>query len=302
MMKVLHEAYGPEEIINRFAGQISLEKISIRGRVIHHRSGNKTHDFLDIEEFGRKIQVQVPKTDVYNLSVDQLIVVYGTLKTIVSNEFGLRLTVYGRIIFRDENSAIPKLSASSEVVSTNAYNRSILDPIDFFRHYKLSEILLIGSARGIKDFQTAFSSESNNTLKSIQVNVTCEKSILNAIDNTIYQGVIIVRGGSADDGGMGLWKDISFVCKILNLNVHLYPGIGHSDDQTLLDKYADRSFPTPSIAGSIMGKSFRRAYWEKRTYGDFEQKLTKKDTIILRLSVFIICLILLLMYLGSRRF
>jgi hypothetical protein len=144
-----------------------------------------------------------------------------------------------------------------EFKSNISLNKNTHRPLfSFLEEFSVSDLLFLGSETGIKDAVSQMGNHESETL-SHQINVSDSNRILSDLKSVISsglnaKGVAIVRGG--DDDSIDQWDDPAVVDAFIALDVPFYVAIGHSHRVTLLDKYADQSFSTPSSLGLAVGE------------------------------------------------
>lgn len=130
----------------------------------------------------------------------------------------------------------------------------------FLNEHGFENLLFLGSDTGIRDAI----SQANKQVKgflSHQINVSDATKIIAGLKEAMStevnaQAVAIVRGG--DDDSIDQWDEPNVVQAFIELNIPFYVAIGHSHRNTLLDKYADQAFSTPSALGSAMAHAVQQ--------------------------------------------
>ncbi|RAK51577.1 hypothetical protein DJ018_15375 [Phenylobacterium deserti] len=93
----------------------------------------------------------------------------------------------------------------------------------------------------------------------IRANFTNPDSVLAAARQAArdgFAGLAIARGGGVALEELG---NSSAVAKgLIELGLPFYSALGHGDDVSLLDKYSDQSFPTPTELAAALGRAEER--------------------------------------------
>ncbi|WP_370476138.1 exodeoxyribonuclease VII large subunit [Tamlana flava] len=168
-----------------------------------------------------------------------------------------------KVLFRV--SQIPKLDDKVQLISQSEYN---IIRERFNRDFPIvRDILLEKIENQVKpriDFLTGIQSTSNedclNPIKNPEYyeirthtcNFSSKKEIMDFFTSHNFNGtdlLVIMRGGGS---GLEIFDDIDLCKASLELPVPLITGIGHYEDKTLLQRIADRGFPTPTSVGVFL--------------------------------------------------
>jgi exonuclease VII large subunit len=150
---------------------------------------------------------------------------------------------------------------------------------NFLDEFEIGELLLLGSKTGIDDVKSQIKNHQSDAL-SYQINVSDSTKILDGLKSVVSsglnaKGVAIVRGG--DDESLEQWDDPAVVDAFIALNVPIYAAIGHSHKVTLLDKYADQSFSTPTSLGLAVGSALQQKSKLMALENDIDRSNTELD-------------------------
>lgn len=213
---------------------------------------------------------------------------------------GYRVEAYGYLNYQVSSGAVyPRLDVerlrilnkkedNSENVKElirKKTNRGFVGYISSIAKKDFVNILLIHGqgAQVHRDFENAFSSsigyyKDRVNLQFVETRLNDDdlSQTLKQIDTSKYDLVFIIRGGGSE-------QELSRVGGIKSLNViiekdiPLYLALGHSLDKglSLLEKVADYSFPTPSIAGQETGRLLR-LYFEEEELKRQNEKLRQE--------------------------
>lgn len=118
-------------------------------------------------------------------------------------------------------------------------------------------LVLIGTKRAIEDVETTLRRGSKQSLGT-RVSTTGLENLQAVIAEVAqkYDGLCFVRGGG-DPHSFTTWNDSRLIAALINCGKPFYTALGHSNDLTLADKYADESFGTPSDLGSACTEAWR---------------------------------------------
>ncbi len=130
-------------------------------------------------------------------------------------------------------------------------------------------LILIGTETAIRDAEKTLSSG----VKQMPDSMVCSTALTSlqaviAENAPKYDGLCLLRGGG-DPDSFATWNDPRLVTALLHCGKPFYAALGHSSDLTLVDKYADESFATPSDFGASYAEAWKereRRKWENRRY------------------------------------
>ncbi len=127
---------------------------------------------------------------------------------------------------------------------------------------RIPDILVVGTKRGILDYQTPIKQEIDIPWNEKIINVTNTTKFLSEMESLISSrqpsAIAIVRGGADSDKSMSIWSDAKIIDFLLNTGCAIYTAIGHADGLVVLDQYADQSFISPTDLGHCLVNALKR--------------------------------------------
>ncbi len=178
---------------------------------------------------------------------DQFVVLQGALKLSSSKlRSGFELQLVGDMIGR----WTPAEKATIHLQSLPPRGAKV--PLNrFISSGPEKHLVLIGTERGIQDASTTFARRLEAPLETRVIRASDCDTLLREVRSVVqrFDGFCLMRGGG-DPPSFVLWSDPQLIRGLLELKKPFYAAIGHSTDVTLLDKYADDIFATPSDFGA----------------------------------------------------
>ncbi len=141
-----------------------------------------------------------------------------------------------------------------------------------FQQELAPRLLLLGTERAIGDVDKALS-EGRTGLKPPRIVTATGLDVLLVRISEVahrYDALCFVRGGG-EVAGFATWNDKRLIEALFACGKPFYTALGHADDFTLADKYADQAFATPSSFGSACTGA-----WQARLAGEVVQKHVKE--------------------------
>jgi len=256
-------------------GQVDIRRhfphrIRVRGKVTDVRVFQETVAYVDLESAGECITVkcafdQCPEVGEYLLCEGNII-----LQPSRFGKAGLEILISGGPIGTWE----PKIFARDKMPIEK--NRRILLSQYVERNKgDFSSLLILGSATALRDVESAYYSHNTHyTLLMEQIpvanNIKLVREVGHAIRKHRADAFAIVRGGK--DASLEIWNDPDLIASLMAHEMPFYLALGHSEQVTLADKYADEVFHTPTTFGTAMRDRSMRA-WQMRKDRDLIEEL-----------------------------
>jgi hypothetical protein len=153
----------------------------------------------------------------------------------------------------------------------------------------VSDLLVIGTKRGLSDYKTSFLQENELLWNEEVINDITDlnkftSDVEQAIEKHKPKAITILRGGSTAEKGMKIWNDAKVIDFLLKTECKIYSAIGHSDGFVILDKYADQHFSTPNDFGHIITNEIKRISAEKNLAAEYGEISNDNDILKERLG------------------
>lgn len=247
--------YTPQEVMDLVSGRFPRDNIKVQGRLIWKNGFVKLSD-------GRA-EIDVDGVDGLDISVGSLVEIDGFLSYRISGS-GIYVKLRKKEIRVIEDTGESLAKELSELVRTKKTHRGFYGYVQglLTKEEVLKVVVIHGRGAQVhRDFQNALynSSGAGHTrveLSFIESGLSDEElaQTLSELD-TSYHMVFVLRGGGSEEE-LSRIGGIKSAQVVVEKDIPLYLALGHSLDKnlSLLEKVAEHSFPTPSIAGQELGK------------------------------------------------
>jgi hypothetical protein len=268
--------YSPSAIVNIFNNALNSEAtrkiITAKGMYLPGKGQNYSgyfYDQLKDEVSDACITLVVPAIIRANLAAQQTIECQAYLtKKVQANGARIELQLnVTEVLHQEESLFTPEQVKALELLQLKAKNG--YKDVDAFiknkiiRNEPIRVIILIGKT-GIIDHDIKHQLEAAISFYDFRferISLTSEKEIIHALLH--YQeeaDVLIVSRGGGDRLEIFNKPDIAEAA--LELNCHFVTAIGHQQDNTLLQKVADKAFITPTALGQYFNDMYNRTMAE----------------------------------------
>jgi exodeoxyribonuclease VII large subunit len=143
----------------------------------------------------------------------------------------------------------PKKRPARQAIPVNP--RSAEGLVNFLERRDPSTLGFIATDIGWRDVKSAAGSDEVGRCESVLANFTSETEVVAAIKKLVgksnVKGIVLARGGGPRLDVIG--NSDRVLIALIESNLPFYTALGHSNDQLLLDKYADQSFSFPGDFG-----------------------------------------------------
>lgn len=262
----LNISLSPYEILNFISSNKNFLPVKIKGKLVYDNGYPRL-----VDEKGYMISLENLN---FNIEENTFLEVEGLLKCYVHPNGGIypRVEVkkvsnftdeiYELLHFEQELLSIMKSKPFTNVGFYGYFEKVIYKKIVSEEKIRIAVIHGKG-AQTHRDFEHAFLREAKEVSSIVDL-IFYEVSLSNDIElaktieeveSTNIDAIFIVRGGGKKEelekvGGKETYK------AILRAKIPVYVAIGHSLDKrfSLLEKVAQATFPTPSLAGTELGK------------------------------------------------
>lgn len=291
----LSVSLSPYEILNFISSNKNFLPVKIKGKLIYDNGYPRL-----VDEKGYMISLENLN---FNVEENSFLEAEGLLKCYVYPNGGIypRVEVkrinnfidekYDLLHFEQELLSIMKSNSFINVGFYGYFEELIYKKITNEEKIKIAVIHGKG-AQTHKDFEHAFLREVKEVSSIVDL-IFYEVSLSNDIElaKTIKEienvdAIFIVRGGGKKEelekvGGKETYK------AILQTKIPVYVAIGHSLDKkfSLLEKVAQATFPTPSLAGTELGKLIYTSYERLFLHHKFIEEKNKTEKIHNELSL-----------------
>ncbi len=138
----------------------------------------------------------------------------------------------------------------------------------FISQDQLQGMLVVGTQRGLSDYQTPLLNKGINISWSSRIcNFANQEILIKELKLAVTRfkptGIVFIRGGSDSGKTLDIWDDSTLIKQILDLKLPFYTAIGHADKLLLADQYADESFSTPTDFGHRLADSILKSQAEQ---------------------------------------
>lgn len=121
----------------------------------------------------------------------------------------------------------------------------------------ITSLVLIGSEIGIQDALSQLGRWSKS-VQTHQIRMGSKAAVVDSLNDlsagsSRIAGIVLLRGG--DDNTLDIWNDVEVLKLVMELDTPFYTAMGHANRITMINKYADQSFHTPSAFGNILFRS-----------------------------------------------
>lgn len=206
--------------------------------------------YFDIESEGLVVHASVPDAESMDLPVGTKVHLHGKITPRLKKD-SIDATIVGNIL-----SKVAPKPPKAIVLRRQIPVLSISDLLTTSK----SHLVVLGTTRAINDLDTQLRNQGcyPGPFTRDMVRITSGRDVLEAVKRYALscQGVLLVRGGG-DEEGFRFWNDPEFIEEFLNIKVHFYLALGHADNQTDLDQFADQCFATPTEAGFVLAQALK---------------------------------------------
>lgn len=268
--------YNPSAIVNIFNNALNSEAtrriITARGTYLPGKGQNYNgyyYDQLKDEASDACITLIIPAIIRANLIAQQTIECRAYLtKKVQANGARIELQLnVTEVLHQEESRFTPEQIKALELLQLKAKNG--YKDVDAFIKEKIIKneplriVILIGKT-GIIDSDIKHQLETAISFYDIRferINLTAEREIINALH--YYQeeaDVLIVSRGGGDR--LEIFNKPDIVEAALQLSCYFVTAIGHQQDNTLLQKVADKAFITPTALGQYFNDIYNQTIAE----------------------------------------
>jgi len=268
--------YNPSAIVNIFNNALNSEAtrkiITARGIYVPGKGQNYNgyyYDQLRDEASDATITLIVPAIIRANMIAQQVIECQAYLtKKVQANGARIELQLnVTELLHQQESQFTPEQIKALEIVQRKA--KEGYKDVDAFiktkiiRNEPIQIVILIGKT-GIIDHDIRHQLEEAISFYDFhfeRINLTSEKEIIHALYTYHEEAdVLIVSRGGGDRLEIFNKPDIAEAA--LQLSCHFVTAIGHQQDNTLLQKVADKAFITPTALGQYFNDMYNRTVEE----------------------------------------
>ncbi len=249
--------YTPKEVLDRLSGLFSRELISARGYLIRKNSYFKlSMDGHEVDVSGEML-VEVP--------LESFVEVDGYLTYSIYQGGG----IYPRILVKDvrviEDSGKKLTDAMEELLRRRKTHRGWQYLVGLLEKEKVLRLAVVHGrgAQVHRDFENAYigavgAYAGRVAFDFFESPLSDEELSQTLSDLTDYHAVFVLRGGGAREELQRVGGILS-ASVVIERDIPLYLALGHSLDRglSMLERVAEHTFPTPSIAGAELGKAVR---------------------------------------------
>lgn len=236
------------------------------------------------------IYLNIPNTiiTVNQLRGGELVDVCGYVTVAArDNIYSLRVEVTDIKINNHEQSSIVQLNRDllTEINNIQVENYDFPNKNHYERIVNCALIHPI-SETTVKDFNDALGNRSDFDCKFFEVNISDPEALIKTLKEigTLNADVVaIIRGGG---DGFEVFNSID-VCRAFNaIKCHKILGLGHKENSTLLDLFADHVAATPSLLGTYVQRKldhvdkFRKAIYRKSKFEENKPLKTQPQILI----------------------
>ncbi|WP_415326289.1 exodeoxyribonuclease VII large subunit [Chryseobacterium sp. MMS23-Vi53] len=260
-----YPVYSPTSVIGIFSNALKLNAtvnlIYLKGRYSYGAGksyGNNYYDLLFSESDHSSIGIRISSLLRSKITNNEIYTLKGFIeKSIKNSSIELRFVV-DEIIQQEEKSISEeelqkyeliqkKLEKGSKDLETLVRDQMLKDQkIRIANIYGNNAIVQKDFAEGL-DVSSLYYEIDNYSCNI--TSATAILSILRELDSKNYDMIGLVRGGG-DRQSMETFNDLNLSEHFMNMNALMVTAIGHTVDETLLDRLADKRFHLPHDYGS----------------------------------------------------
>ncbi len=269
--------YNPATILNLFNNAISVQEtrkvIQVRGVYQQGKGANYNGYFYDTirdESSDAYLTLLVPALIRNQLEVNKTILFYGYITRRVVNSGGrieIQITITD-LVEQTHNKHSEEEWKTIELLQKKV-TAGYRDVTSFIKtkiiHNEPFRIVIIIGKTGIIDSDIKHQQRESIARYSIhyeRVSLTSEADILGAIkkfDNENTDILVVARGGGEN---LDIFNRPAIAERCISLTPYFLTAIGHKEDNTLLQKVADKAFIVPAELGQFLNETYNQTVEE----------------------------------------
>ena len=287
-------AYNPAAILHLFNNAISLQEtkklIQIKGIYVPGKGalyGGYFYDSLRDESSEASLTLLVPSLIRNTLTANKTISFYGFItRRVVINGGRIELQVtINDLIEQTQNryseDELKAVEVLQKKVAAGYRDVQSFIKLRIINNEPIKIVIIVGKT-GIIDSDIKHQireSIGEYEITFVKINLSSENEILSAIFrfNTPETDILIISRGGGEN--LEIFNKLPIAEACINLKPYFLTAIGHKEDNTLLQKVADKAFITPSELGQFLNDVFNQTQEELQ---NSKAKLVEAITIQLK--------------------